>query len=470
LIERRKALHERIGNAIEELYSDRLDNRLDELAHHFRRSGNAMKAIEYLRRAGERLAGLNAVRSALENFAAATDLVKNLVDPAIRDRQEAEICMVAASPIAFAFGEGSAERQRLMERAAELGSQLSDRNLQFLALVHLASIRCIRGDLLSHWPLLDEMMGIARDIGDPIMVVEAFFQRAAFELWSGDFGPALGDLERAIFNGRLSSWESGRFYWAPPEVSYAWAGFCRWFLGYPDQALATTRQAVSIAHEGHRDYFIAVQEGYLGFVHQLRGEWKEGNGILKQSLVLSEQRGFRIVAKINESFLRIGLCETSTEPAHNLLNDMIDRTNDLLQVGPVLMPFWMEFYARSLAKLGRHDDAERALEDAFDASRRGPRWFEAELHRTRGELALLRSPDCVELAERNFRDAIDLARQQSARSFELRAATSLSRLLGKQGRRDEARALLSEIYGWFSEGFNTADLKDAKALLDELSA
>jgi predicted ATPase len=130
----------------------------------------------------------------------------------------------------------------------------------------------------------------------------------------------------------------------------------------------------------------------------------------------------------------------------------------------------MEFYARSLAKLGRHNDAERALDDAFEASRRGPRWFETELHRTRSQLALLRSPDRIELAERSLHDAIELAGQQSARSFELRATTSLARLLRDTHRRYEARDMLSKIYNWFTEGFDTADLKDAKALLDELSA
>jgi predicted ATPase len=119
--------------------------------------------------------------------------------------------------------------------------------------------------------------------------------------------------------------------------------------------------------------------------------------------------------------------------------------------------------------LGSYDNAECTLEDAFAAARRGPLYLESALHRTRGELSLLRSPNSGEMAERCFREAIEVARQQSARSFELRATMSLTRLLAKQDRRDEARTILAKIYGWFSEGFDTADLKDARTLMDELS-
>ena len=134
------------------------------------------------------------------------------------------------------------------------------------------------------------------------------------------------------------------------------------------------------------------------------------------------------------------------------------------------LPYLLQWYARSLSKLGHHDEAERVLGKALAGSRGGPRWFEAELHRTQGELALLRDPNSIKFAERNYRDSKELAHQQSARSLELRATTSLARLLRDTGRREEACAMLAEIYNWFTEGFDTADLKEAKALLDELTA
>jgi class 3 adenylate cyclase/tetratricopeptide (TPR) repeat protein len=416
LLERRKALHERIGDAIEALYSHCLEDRLDDLAHHFRCSGNPMKAIEYLRRAGERLGVLYAVRPALENFTAATDLLENIGDPAIRDRLEAGITVAALAPTAVALGEDSVVRQQLAERAVELGSRLNDRNLRFLALLHLANVKFISGDLLGHAALLDDMIGIASDFDDKTMAAEAFFMRSAFELWRGDFCPAVEDLDRAIsIRARLSTAESKRFYWEPPEIFHAYAGFCRWLLGYPDQALASASHALSTAHASHRDYFMAVAQGYLGLVHQLRGEWGKGGNILEQAIALAEQRGFPIVVKINSALHRIGMDEMRAEPDGALLADFTTHASSDIPV--LVVPYILESCARSLARLGRHDDAQRLLEDAFAASHRGPRWFEAELHRTSGELGLLRSPNTTELAERAFRDAIELARQQSARSL-----------------------------------------------------
>ena len=469
LLERRKALHERIGDAVEALYSNCLDEHLEDLAHHFRRSGNPIKAIEYLRRAGERLGVLYAVRPALEHFTAATNLLKNIDEPAMRDLLDAGITVAALAPTAFALGEDSVVRQQLAERAVELGSRLNDSNLRFVALLHLAGVKFISGDLVGHGSQLDEMIGIARDFHSSSMGAEAYFMRSAFELWRGDFRPALEDLDHAIsIHARLSTAESKRFYWDPPEIFHAYAGFCRCLLGYPNQAVASARHAVSIARESHRGhYFMAVAQGYLGLVHQLRREWGEGGNILEQAIALAEQRGFPIVVKINGALHHIGLDEMRAEPDGASLADFTIHANG--EVPVLVVPYILESCARSSARLGRHDDAQRLLEDAFAASRRGPRWFEAELHRTSGELVLLRSPNATELAEGAFRDAIELARQQSARSLELRATTSLARLLRDTGRRCKARAMLAEIYNWFTEGFDTADLKDAQALLNELS-
>jgi class 3 adenylate cyclase len=467
LTERRRLLHERTGQTIESLYCDQQEDHLTELADHFRRSGNTKKAIDYLLRAGERLVALTAVQTALEHFAAATDLLKSIDDPASRDQQDARIFMASASPTAFAFGEGSVERERLAARAVRLAGRLNDRNLRFLALLHLANVKLMRGDLLTGWPLLDEMLAIANAIGDPIMLAEAHFHRGATELWRGDFEPAREDLDLTIVKSAgLSSAESRRFSWAGVETFHAYAAFCRWLLGYPDQALATARQGVSTARQGHRDYFIAIAEGYLGLVHELRREWHEAGHILEQATLICDQRGFPLVAKIISSLLRIGLNETCAEPTGSPLMDLAYAAGD--EVPVPIVPYILESCARSTAKLGDHDDAELVLRNAFAASRRGPRWLEPELHRTQGELALLRDANSIESAEHSFRDSIDLARQQSGRSFELRATVSLASLLRDTNRCGEARTMLAEIYNCFTEGFDTADLQEAKALLEEL--
>jgi DNA-binding winged helix-turn-helix (wHTH) protein/tetratricopeptide (TPR) repeat protein len=461
---RHQRLHLEIAETIEALYSDRLDEHLDELAHHYRHSSNTMKAIDYLRRAGKRMADLSALRPALDHFAAATNLLNKIEESVTRDREEARICMAAAAPTLWAFGEGSVEQERLTERALELGARLNHRKLRFFALSQLADIKIARGDLVDHGPLFDEMMTIACDLGDPVRTADVHFWRAAAELSAGEFRAAAGNLGRSIgISEQLSASDARRL--TAPAVCYAYSGSCRWFLGYPDQALANARQGVSLARDTRRDYELVVAEYFLGAVHQLRREWEEGRRILKHALEVSTQRGFPLIAKLAAPLHRIGLSEAGAEPEREWLVAMATRAAG----GPrQVAPARLEACARLFAKLGRHDEAERVLDDAFAAARRGIHNWDSELHRTRGELSLLRSPNSSEMAERCFRAAIDVARQQCARSLELRATTSLARLLKSLGRRDEARAALAEIYGCFTEGFDTADLKDAKALLEEL--
>jgi predicted ATPase len=135
----------------------------------------------------------------------------------------------------------------------------------------------------------------------------------------------------------------------------------------------------------------------------------------------------------------------------------------------LLNEYILALIATALSRTGRFDEGLRTINEAFPIiERTGARWYEAEVHRLKGELLLAQDASNAAQAEKSFRTAIDISRKQSARSWELRATISLARLLRDTGQRDEARAMLAEIYGWFTEGFDTADLRDAKALLDDL--
>ena len=137
----------------------------------------------------------------------------------------------------------------------------------------------------------------------------------------------------------------------------------------------------------------------------------------------------------------------------------------------LLSDHFLALIANALGRMGRFDEGLRTIDESFPIiERTGARFYEAEVHRLKGELLLAQHASNAAQAEQCFRTAIEISRRQKAKSWELRATTSLARLLAKQGKRDEARAMLADIYGWFTEGFDTADLKDAKALLDQLNA
>jgi adenylate cyclase len=138
--------------------------------------------------------------------------------------------------------------------------------------------------------------------------------------------------------------------------------------------------------------------------------------------------------------------------------------------GALRQPFWLALLGECYRDIGNIEEALIVLDDALSVSgKTEERWYEAELNRLKGELLLKQNSSSGKEADQCFRVAIEIARKQKTKSLELRATTSLARLLASQDRHDEARTMLADIYGWFTEGFDTADLKDAKALLDELA-
>ena len=173
----------------------------------------------------------------------------------------------------------------------------------------------------------------------------------------------------------------------------------------------------------------ALSEIYLGWADAMAGDLEGGIARMRQHLSELRARGFEVAAA-----------------------------------------YHLALIATALGKVGRFDEALRTIDESFPIiDRTGQRHYEAEVHRLKGELLLAQSASNAAQAEKSFRTAIEIARKQHAKSWELRATTSLARLLAKQRKRDKARTMLAEIYGWFTEGFDTPDLKDAKSLLDELS-
>jgi hypothetical protein len=218
-----------------------------------------MKAIEYLRRAGERLAALTALRPALDYFTAATDLLKTIEDLHVRDREEARICMAALGPTAMAFGEASVEQERLSARTLELGARLNDHNLRFIALTHLADAKFVRALVRADFDgLINEMRTIAGQLGEPLMEAQWLFWGAVVDAWSGQFQTAFDNLTRGLsmHSGLLAG--PSQHYTVPVALFHAYAGFCQWFLGYPDQALTNTHQATKMARETRFDYVVAL--------------------------------------------------------------------------------------------------------------------------------------------------------------------------------------------------------------------
>jgi predicted ATPase len=240
--------------------------------------------------------------------------------------------------------------------------------------------------------------------------------------------------------------------------------FCLWQLGYPDRAWAISREMLEVAQRSSDPNVLAQVA-----VHNLvRGDGTAAQKYAQEAMALTE-RG--LVSFSAFAATVIGAALIAQGRYEEGIAGMRRGISTIRASGATPNTWNLCFLASGLGRIGRPQEGLQVMEEGFaSAAKTGEQISSPLLHHVKGELLLVQEPSDIAEAEQCFRRAIEIARRQSARSAELSATTSLARLLAKQGRRDEARTMLAEIYGWFTEGFDTADLKDAKALLDELNA
>jgi predicted ATPase len=285
----------------------------------------------------------------------------------------------------------------------------------------------------------------------------------------GEFLPARELLESAI---NLDDPERHRpltFRYGDAGVRcLSYAAWTLWQLGYPDQALKRGNEALASAQRLSHPFSLAFARNFVGFLRQYRREVCAAQETAESTIALCAEHGLT-------DFLGIATILRGWAMAEQGRNE---EGIALIQEGlaahratgaQMTRPYFLCLLAEACRETGRLDDGLSALTEALAAADENEiRFYEAETHRLKGELLLKQDDSDAAEAQSCFERAIEIARRQSGKSLELRATMSLARLLAKQGKRYEARTMLAQIYGWFTEGFNTADLKDAKSLLDEL--
>jgi adenylate cyclase len=290
--------------------------------------------------------------------------------------------------------------------------------------------------------------------------------------WRGEFLQTREHLEEAIAcydPKRLRS----RGFFSNQTHPGAWAlivlGVTLWPLGYPEQALTRSQEALALARELSHPFSQANVLVYANLMHSLRGESRAHLEGAESLIALSNEHGFLQLVGTGTFLRSLALAEQGQ------LQEGIAGMRSFLEAiraGGQALGFtaMLAMLAEAHGKAGRTQEGLALLDEAQGlVAKTGERAVEAEVHRVKGELLLARSPSDEAQAEASFREALAVARRQSAKSWELRAATSLARLWQRQGKRNEARDLLAPVYAWFTEGFDTKDLRDAKALLEELA-
>jgi class 3 adenylate cyclase/predicted ATPase len=470
--ERRKLLHERTARAIEELYRDALDEHYQELAHHYGRTENTTKAVEYLHLAGEQAVQRSAYAEAIRQLSRGVELVATLPESRERARQELLLQLALGEALVVTQGYTAPEAERAFVRARDLSEQMGEANELYRSALGLFQVRLLGADFDGARELAEQLLHLARGTGDPAHLMAAHEPMGSTSYWRGEFSQAREHLEEVIARYEPQVYAIHEYFYGAGDPG-VWAlnylGWTLCHLGYPVQALRRSQDALALARELSHPFSEATALFGAGRTHMLRREWQAAVEVAEAVLALSSEHGFQYWVGIG-TFMR-----TSVLAYQGQLHEGIAGMRAILEAmraGGAVMGSEeiITTLAEAHGKAGQVEEGLALIAEAqeFEA-KTGERAFQPEVHRIKGELLLARSPSDRADAEASFRKALDVARQQSAKSWELRAAASLARLWQEEGRKQEARELLAPVYDWFTEGFDTRDLQDAKALLEELA-
>ena len=466
----RHQLHARVAEILERDLADVVEAQPEILAHHCTQAGLAEKAIDYWYAAGEQATRRSAMSEAVAHLTTALKVLEQLPRGPDRARRELELWAALGGALITAKGYAAPETAAAFAQAYDLCRQLGDVERLFPILF---------GRYVTH--LLGGKLAVAHEAAAQwLHLAEKHKQRDALMTSHRCVGTAsfmLGDLTRA-----RSHMEQALVLYDPPRhralafvyandvrvATLQWLACTLFALGYPDQARRRSREASDAAPElGHANTTAASLQ-CVCMLSEFLARRQDVQAHAESLITLATAKGFPYWGAMGTIMQGWALADEGqmdtgvAQLRHGLA--AWQATGAAL-----IMPYYLSLLARVLAKGGRGSAALETLDKALRlAETTGERWFEAELHRLKGEALLHDDATNMAEAEACFHSAMEIAQQQSAKWWELRAAGSLARLWADRGEPHKAYTLLAPVYGWFTEGFDTADLKDAKALLDEL--
>ena len=469
LRERRRVLHARIADSLETLYADRLAEHVERLAHHAVRGELGEKAVAYLRQAGAKAFANSAHTDALAYFTQALELLGKLAPGAARDREELSLRLALGPALQATRGYATPEVEQNYGRARQLADEVGEPVQQFQALWGMWLVASHRASAGAALELGRELLAFAERLDDPALLLEGHHAVWPVLVWLGNADAARRHLDQGMALYDKAQHQSHAFVYGghdPGVCCRKVASWASWILGYPARGLEESVASLRLAREIDHPTSLIVALVWACVFRDLRREVHEVREHARALITLStEQEASQWLAtgtiiegsvhaelgegEVGIAQIRRGLAAYGSTGAH------------------LFVPYFHSLLARACLKTGQPHEGLRVIGEALERARAtGERVWEAELVRLEGELRLAASPDNVAEALECFRRAIEIARGQAARSWELRAALSRARLLVVEGRRDEAHRTLAGIYDWFTEGFETPDLQDAKAFLE----
>jgi predicted ATPase len=437
------------------------------LAHHWTEAGLSEKAVEYWYQAGRRASERAALAEAVSHFGKALELLETFRDPSARMQREIDLQIALGGALIAAKGHAAPETGRAYARARELCREVGDQGRLFPLLFGQWVFHMARAEHAAAQDLGAETLRAAEREGDAAGLVVGHRAVGIGALWRGELVEARGHLERelALYDPERHRSLASVYAYDPRLAGLAGLAFALFQLGYPEQAVARCREAVDDAARLSHPAGLAYALSHACMLDQIRRDLPQLGQRTAELVALSTEHGFALWQAAGVVFDGWTLAEGGRA------TEGIARIEDGLDAyratgAGLFVPYFLALLGTTHGAAGQVVDGQSLLAEALDTGRAsGERWFEAELHRLKGELSLAGRDRAT--AEACFLGAIAFARERAAKLWELRAATNLARLWREQGRRAEAFDLLAPIYAWFTEGFDSPDLKEARSLLDE---
>ena len=469
---KRQAIHERIATALAAEYPESVNTEPELLAHHYTEAGLGEQAIPYWQRAGRRAAERVADAEAREHLQRALKLLRELPESSARDERELEILILLGPVLMNTEGSSSEKVRDTYLRARDLCDRLGERAQRFPVIWGLWAHAIQVGEFSSALGLAHEALEVAESLGNEDFLLQAHHAAWTCQSWLADHSDVVAHADKglALYDVRRHRAHTFTYGGHDPGVCAAvQSATALWFLGYPDRAGKRGELALQLAAAVAYAFSTAVAFAMVGHLHLLRREPERGLQLADELIHFCDDHGLSIWRANGQVMRSWALSEMGR--ASEAVDDLraAIRQRRAAGGGRSRVPLHLAALAQALAQVGEAAEAHRVIEEAADEMEKsGERTCEAFIHWVKGQIYSARPQQDLKRAVACYQETCVIARRQRARSMELRAATSLADLWSREGRKADARDLLAPIYEWFTEGFDTPDLKDAKALLDRL--
>ncbi len=466
----RQQYHQRIAQVLEAHFPETAETQPEWLAHHYTQAGLTAQAVHYWQRAGQHASDRSAHLEAVSHFTTGIEILKTLPETPERTQHAVTLYVALGAALQIIKGHTAPEVEHAYTQARALCQQVGEPPELVQVLFGLWRFYLVRPQIHTTREIGDTLLGLAQQAHDPALSVIAHYALGLTWFCLGVLPTARQHLEEAIARYTPDQRRAPVFRMGlDPGVSCrTFAAATLWLLGYPAQALAHIQGALGLAQELSHPYSLAYARCWAAYVYQFRGDTPAVHEHAEAAVALSTEQGFPLWVAVGTCVRAWALALQGQDEAG--MAQVRQGIAAWRATGTALVvPYVCTVLADVCAHLGHPEEGLQALAEAHTlVEQHEERWWEAEICRLRGVLLLRQTMPQLEEAETCFQQALTVARRQEAKALELRAAMSLAQLWQQQGKRTEARALLAPVYSWFTEGFDTADLQEAKALLEAL--